>query len=316
MNILGELIQRLAGWRDASSTHLEAESGASEVPTHISINERGESAEVLPPVADLVTDDPWISFDNVTLDSPLDDYIARDPFPIPETCDREGYHGDRHYDYWLSGLRDYLCIRQVFDEYSVADEPVTVFDLGCASGRVLRHFLCQESDAEVWGADINVKHIDWILRFLGPVPRVFQNFVIPSLPLEDSSISLVYALSVFTHIERYELAWLSELRRVLRPGGVAYITLHTDRTWRNLNPHHRLYHDLLERGDFGLSPDSFEEPMPAERLMFEWPRGGPSDTTIFHSAQYIADTWDRLLDLIDIVQGPDYPDVAVLRKPS
>jgi hypothetical protein len=30
--------------------------------------------------------------------------VERDTLPIPSTRDREGYYGDRHFEYWLSGF--------------------------------------------------------------------------------------------------------------------------------------------------------------------------------------------------------------------
>jgi hypothetical protein len=125
---------------------------------------------------------------------------------------------------------------------------------------------------------------------------------------------LVYALSVFTHIDEFEIAWLCELRRVLQPGGIAYITVHTDRTWRTLNPHHQLYHNLINRKDVDISPDSFAKPMPSDRIVFKRPPRGANDSILFHSTEYIFDTWGRFLDVADVRKGPDYPDIVVMKK--
>ena len=68
--------------------------------------------QILPPVKELKRDTPQISFDDSTLERDLESYIGEDPYPIPATADREGYHGERHYDYWLSGLKDYLLLKR------------------------------------------------------------------------------------------------------------------------------------------------------------------------------------------------------------
>ncbi len=49
----------------------------------------------------------------------------------------------------------------------------------------------------------------------------------PPLPFEDASLALVYSISVFSHLdEHHQDQWLGELRRVLKPGGVALLSVH------------------------------------------------------------------------------------------
>ena len=68
------------------------------------------NAEVLPPAKDLPREPAYTKMSDLTLAHPLDVYVERDASPIPITADRELYHGDRHFDYWLSGLADALRI--------------------------------------------------------------------------------------------------------------------------------------------------------------------------------------------------------------
>jgi len=84
-----------------------------------------------------------VSFERVKLELPLRAYADLDPYPIPVTEDREGYYGDFHYDWWLSGLYDYLAVKQTLTRFGGSLKPGdAVFELGCASGRVLRHLGC------------------------------------------------------------------------------------------------------------------------------------------------------------------------------
>ena len=50
--------------------------------------------------------------------------------------------------------------------------------------------------------------------------------MVPHVPFEDSSFDLVFSGSVFTHIDDLADAWFLELRRVLKPGGLLYFTVH------------------------------------------------------------------------------------------
>jgi hypothetical protein len=186
--MLEHLFRRRPQRLQSPAVDIEPEPSALGLVYAISIGERASSFDVLPPVSNHVTDNPWINFDSVTMERCLEEYIKNDNFPIPRTCDREGYQGERHYDYWLSGLRDYLSIKQIAAEYGmILDCSSTVFDFGCASGRALRHFLCHEPSIEIWGGDVNVRHIDWILQFLGSSPRVFHNSALPNFWTLDKS---------------------------------------------------------------------------------------------------------------------------------
>jgi SAM-dependent methyltransferase len=263
---------------------------------------------------------PRITFDGIMMERPLTSYVAEDTYPIPATADREGYYGSRHYDYWLSGLKDYLGIKQAAHKCGVLlTEGSRVLDFGCASGRVLRHFLCHEEGLDLWGVDINLRHVEWIRRFLPPSVKVFQNTILPTLPIEDNTVSVVCAFSVFTHIDTLETAWLAELRRILHKGGIAYVTIHGDHTWQTTTPSRPFYKDLMKVKscirDYDITPELFEKPMPAERVVLRWSTSMTTAANVFHSRDYLQNVWGRFFDVADIIQeGHEYQDVVVLRK--
>ena len=247
-------------------------------------------------------------------------FVARDDYPIPGVSDREGYYKDDDFGWWLSGLKDYIAVKRTLARHGVAlNAGDNTFELGCASGRVLRHFACQEPALTTWGADIQLRHVEWIRNFLPEKLRVFQNTVLPQLPIESDSQKLVYAFSVFTHIDDFELAWLAELRRILVRGGIAYLTIHSERTWQNMNPEWPLWKGLLRHKDhipdYAISADLFKRPMPLPKTVFWWTTGQTYNTQVFHSDNYIRNAWGRFLSLKDIIPaGYDYQDVVVLQK--
>jgi SAM-dependent methyltransferase len=99
-----------------------------------------------------------------------------------------------------------------------------VLDFGCGAGRTLRHFLPEADHAEMWGADIDTASIDWLEGVLVPPLHVVRNQAAPPLGLEYASFDLAWALSVFTHLTDASLPWLSELHRLLKPGGLLVAT--------------------------------------------------------------------------------------------
>lgn len=100
-----------------------------------------------------------------------------------------------------------------------------VLDFGCGCGRLIRHFH-SSTDAAMHGTDYNRTLVDWCKLNL-PVAVFGKNELDPPLPYDDSTFDFVYARSVFTHLPAdLQQSWLGELRRVLRPGGTLYFSMH------------------------------------------------------------------------------------------
>ncbi len=257
----------------------------------------------------------YIRPEDLKLEKPIDDYIEKDRFPLPCTEDREGYMDERHFEYWLSGLNDYLNIRDILKKYDQCLKPgFSVYDIGCASGRVIRHFFCQENGLDLWASDVNSNHAEWILKYLGTTIKAFQNHFFPHLPMEDNCFNLIYAFSVFTHIDSFDLAWLAELRRILKPGGIAYLTIHSDHTWSVMKAGLPIYEALMTHPDF--SPDLLKSPLSQEKTIYRWGAGGYSSNVFYHT-EYIKNIWRRYFEVLEIIrEGCFYQDVVILRKNS
>lgn len=100
-----------------------------------------------------------------------------------------------------------------------------VFDFGCGEGRVLRT-LRGVSGLRLIASDTRPEAVAWCRENL-PGPDYHENGFDPPLAfIKDGAVDIVYAYSVFTHIpvER-QPAWLAEMRRILRPGGVLLATV-------------------------------------------------------------------------------------------
>ena len=133
-----------------------------------------------------------------------------------------------------------------------------VLDVGCGIGRMaipLTKYLSATGSYE--GFDIVPQGIEWCLKQISPR---FPNFNfrladirnteynpdgvvtadIYRFPYADGSFDFVFATSVFTHMLPREVKnYLSEIARVLRPGGRCLIT------WFLLNPESR---ELIDKG--------------------------------------------------------------------
>jgi SAM-dependent methyltransferase len=157
----------------------------------------------------------------------------------------EGY-GATAEDYLRCGTDDVAAMVTLLNAAGLSMDRVSrVLDFGCAAGRMLRHFPRGRSDLELWGVDIKARPIAWCQQHFGPPFRFATTTTLPHLPFEDNYFDLVYGGSVFTHIADLADAWLLELKRVLRPDGFAYITIHDGHTVELLRGRYR------GRSDYG-----------------------------------------------------------------
>lgn len=192
------------------------------------------TAWVLPGRVSDYLDTPVLSEENLALLGKREVLLEamRDEAALPTTNAREGYYDDRHMEYWLSGYRDAL---RAVEAASLADKQAPrVLDFGGASGRVLRHmrYLCREP--ELYLCEISLRHVELVRGLFGGTIRALHNRGTPHLPFPDAFFDCATAYSVFTHIYDDDSAWLLELRRITKPGGTLYVTIHDEETWRML----------------------------------------------------------------------------------
>jgi SAM-dependent methyltransferase len=98
-----------------------------------------------------------------------------------------------------------------------------ILDFGCGVGRSLLP-LSLRHPAHWFGCDVNDRAIAYLNR-AAPTIRAFVNRFDPPLPVPEESFDCVISISIWTHLPiGRQLPWLSEIKRVLRKGGLALIS--------------------------------------------------------------------------------------------
>jgi SAM-dependent methyltransferase len=236
-------------------------------------------------------------------------YLKRDNLPIPRRANRESYCGDQDVGYWLFGLADYLKVRACWQKN--LSRVKRILDFGGSTGRVFRHFYCQGEIDEVYACDSNKVNIQWCKAYFPPDIRVFLNSFYPGLPFADGYFDMVTAFSVFTHIDDFEDGWLLELSRILKPDGIAYITIHDETAWEVMPPHLQ----KLIASSPGATGVDFKGPMPSARMVFPAGDQAPYGLNVFHRQDHVQRFWDRYFRIVEIVpQGHHFQTVLVLRN--
>lgn len=112
---------------------------------------------------------------------------------------------------------------------------IDVLDWGCGPGRIIRHMpAVLGGSSRCHGSDYNEAYIRWCAENLAGID-FRRNGLMPPLPFDAASMDLVYSISIFTHLSKNaHEAWMIEMHRVLRPGGLFLTTTHGDATMVNL----------------------------------------------------------------------------------
>ena len=217
--------------------------------------------------------------------------LARDPCPIPAPANREGYNGNDHLGFWISGYVTHLQLLEIASRNSV--NCGRYLDFGGSTGRVFRHFQFQSSAWRVMSCDFKMSSVEWNARYYPPEVEVFQNSYNPVLPIESNSVALISAMSVFTHIDETETSWLMELRRILQPGGLLLATIHDENTWRS--------DQKLRDNAIKLNPNWTHDELPEGRRVSTWRTDDPYRCNVFQSQSYIRHQWARYMEVKDIL---------------
>ena len=109
----------------------------------------------------------------------------------------------------------------------VTFENIRILDWGCGPARIVRHLpIIIGSKAEIYGTDYNKRSIEWCKKNIDGV-QFNHNQLGPPLPYENNFFDTIYGISIFTHLsEEMHYKWIDELFRILKPGGVLFLTLH------------------------------------------------------------------------------------------
>lgn len=189
-----------------------------------------------------------------------------------------------------------------------------VLDFGCGDAMMIRAFHDVARSSEVWGVDIRATHIIWCQQNLSPPFKFVTTTSFPSLPFEDSYFDLVYAGSVFTHIDDLAEAWLLELKRIVRPGGRLYLTVHDRHTIEIIYETRHSLHSVLA---------AFEAENDFRNTDFEMfsigrtPGAGDKQgqVQVFYDIDYLVQHWANYMKVVSVT--PDaygYQTAVVLEK--
>lgn len=240
------------------------------------------------------------------------------PIPPPELWQHAYLDGDTQ-AYLAAGKKYVRKMVDILKTSGVSIEPgKRLLDFGCGDGMMVRQFREIAESGEAWGVDINGSQMVWCQRHLSPPFKFATTTSFPHLPFEEGYFDLIYSFSVFTHICDLAEAWLLELRRILRRGGVLYLTVHDKHTIDLIYKKNRGFQfEQLREAETSLA---FRNSDYAMFTINRVPGGGIEhegrQAMVFYDIDYLCQHWGNYLKILSINQEAYVHQTAiVLQKP-
>jgi ubiquinone/menaquinone biosynthesis C-methylase UbiE len=151
-------------------------------------------------------------------------------FPVPPNSNMRKTSSKTIGEYVKSSLTTYAPIVTMARFYGVKfDASTKVLDFGCGVGRQLMPLTRHFPKAQYFALDVDPSSIEFIRKsYPGVVAEV--NGFMPPLKFADSEMDLIYSVSTFSHFDLpTQSAWLKELFRITKPGGLVLPTIEGSR---------------------------------------------------------------------------------------
>ncbi|EGJ51981.1 glycoside hydrolase family 99-like domain-containing protein [Desulfocurvibacter africanus] len=257
------------------------------------------------------TAEEWLDVLCRSIRTPIIHGVQFPGFP-PEKL-QVGMVGSAYEQSLLEVFKFYKEIHKYADSAGIAfDENTTICDFGCGFGRIYRFFLKDVPQQNLVGVDVDPSFLE-ICRQLIPMGRFYRNTPMPLLGFRNEGFDIVYAYSVFSHLaETASLAWIEEMNRVLKPGGLLFATVRQT-----------LFLEQCHQLTFKVDASDYEKQLARlfgdrETLREKYARGEfiyeAEETTGVRTADfygdcvipsaYIARMWTRNFTLLDCFEDP------------
>ena len=196
------------------------------------------------------------------------------------------------------------CCQSLVEAMQKTERPLcspdmaNVLDFGCGCARTLCWVADQFPEKNYYGTDVDAEMIAWCRKNVH-FAKFSLNNPLPPSPYRSRMFDLIYAISVFTHLdEPTQLRWLAEFRRLLRPEGMLFLTVHGEAVWSNLPVWQK--DEIRRRGVLTTYSSKLRGFFP------DWYQ------TSFHTEKYVRTTYSKcFMDLRYLPEAMGYLDVVI-----
>lgn len=135
-------------------------------------------------------------------------------------------------EFILEGQQAFLAIKDILAQNNVrVGHKTNIFEFGVGCGRIARHFL-GSNIGSFQGSDVDDQLTSWCTDVLANKDArfsFFKNEYFPPLAVKESTIDILFSISVFTHMQKAaQEAWLREMSKPIKPGGHLLLSIIED----------------------------------------------------------------------------------------
>ena len=179
-----------------------------------------------------------------------------------------------------------------------------ILDFGCGPGRIARNFFQQ--GVFVYGTDIDEQAINYCKKNF-PNGDWCVNEWTPPFKYKSNFFDFIYSVSVFTHInQELQRKWLKEVSRILKPDGIAVVSIHGKNCFGKLN-----------REEISLINDTGFYFKTGNRGILKTDGLPDEYQTSYQNVNYTKREWMKYFDFVDVCECGigNHQDAVILKKP-
>ena len=271
-----------------------------------------------------LTVDEWAYVNKAAFDNhDLQKYVAPFP-PIELMMNTTGLSKDS--DFASHGADFWIALSKASPK--PLHKFTSILDFGCGSGRLARMF--KGYSGHLSGCDIDHRQVEWCSASLGYMEAKLSS-VRPPIPFTDDEFEAVISISIFTHLnESSQDQFLQELRRVCKPDGVLFLTIHGRRALNraiaepSIKAMLSVDEDLFQAARKKIENGQYAFIIQQGHLTTIGQDGLRRDKVIsdpfeygitFIPEEYLRAHWTQWFDIVDYHVGAihDFQDIVVLR---
>lgn len=178
------------------------------------------------------------------------------------------------------------------------------FELDCGGARLIRHLRAVDG-LRLVGSDLIKDNVAWCRENVPGIDFHTNQHEPPLEFADDATFDYAFAYSVFTHIPIHlQLPWIQELARLMKPGGVATVTV-LGHEMAKIMMIDKEYEQFCDEGTYTMDA-SHPRSSYSSALIGSW--------DVFMTPEHVRELFGQALIVVD--QEPGVRSIVTLRKPS